>query len=165
MGEEEKSSFADKLRGLRRWHRLTQKEMAEGLSLALSTYQRIERGEVEPSRLVLIQLADRLAVTLDYLMRDEAGLRLPGEDEQVMTKNTAQGYKSPQFHIVGHATESRPADADSEGRLVRFRKDGHSREAEKLFFRMMGELGPDMDDEERQSFEAFFARYCEPLEG
>ncbi len=158
------TSFSEKLRGLRRWQRLTQKQMAEGLSVALSTYQRLERGEVEPSRPVLIQLADRFAVTLDYLMRNESGPtpRHPGEDDQIMDEEKTQTYRGPRVRFVGHGDDSAVPGTPEEP-VLRFRGDRHARDAEKLFFRMMRELSDDMDDVERTSFETFFRKFCEPV--
>lgn len=157
-------SFPEKLRGLRRWQRLTQKEVADELAVALSTYQRLERGEVEPNRPTLIRLADRFQVKLDYLMRDEPGgdVRYPGEDDQIMDEESTQTYRGPQVRFVGSKDASAPAGTPEEP-VYRFRSDRHARDAEKLFFRMMRELGDDMEDADRAAFESFFKKFCEPV--
>lgn len=46
----------------------TQKQVADGLSIAEQAYQRYEYGKTIPSALVLIALADFFDVSLDYLV-------------------------------------------------------------------------------------------------
>lgn len=47
---------------------LTQKQVADGLSITESAYQKYEYGKVVPSAIVLIALADFFDVSLDYLV-------------------------------------------------------------------------------------------------
>lgn len=47
---------------------LTQKQVADGISITEQAYQRYEYGRTVPSALVLIALADYFDVSLDYLV-------------------------------------------------------------------------------------------------
>jgi transcriptional regulator with XRE-family HTH domain len=60
-----------KLKELREAKGLTQKQVAEDLSIQQQTYQRYERGRREPRIDMLIKLADCFDVSVDYLIRHE----------------------------------------------------------------------------------------------
>lgn len=64
--------FGKRLRAMRMKRHYTQPQMADFINVALRTYQGYEGGTRRPSFEALVQLADVLDVSLDYLMgRDE----------------------------------------------------------------------------------------------
>ena len=64
--------FHTKLKEIRQKKGLTQKQMAEILSMATNAYQRYELGTSEPNMLKLLKLSAILDVSLDELLcRDE----------------------------------------------------------------------------------------------
>lgn len=64
--------FNKRLRQLRMKRQFTQQRLADILDIALRTYQCYEGGTRCPSYDLLIQIADTLDVSLDYLLgRDE----------------------------------------------------------------------------------------------
>lgn len=52
----------------RKLKKATQKQVADGIGISQQAYQRYECGKVVPSALVLIDLANFLDVSLDYLV-------------------------------------------------------------------------------------------------
>lgn len=62
----------NRIRELREQSGLSQKEIAEELSMQLTQYRRYENGERKPAIDFLIQIADMYGVTLDYLVGREA---------------------------------------------------------------------------------------------
>lgn len=60
-------SFPERLKELRASRGLTQKEVADGVSMAHMAYQKYEYGTREPAYKYLIALADFYNVSLDYL--------------------------------------------------------------------------------------------------
>ena len=58
----------NKLKSLRKERGLTQKEIADYLNTARSTYTQYELGQREPDILVFKKLADFYNVSLDYLL-------------------------------------------------------------------------------------------------
>jgi transcriptional regulator with XRE-family HTH domain len=64
--------FGDKLRYLRRQHRLTQTDLSRQLDLASQAYiSDLEAGRKIPSLDLVVRIADLFSVTTDYLLRDE----------------------------------------------------------------------------------------------
>ena len=66
--------FAKRLKAIRKKRGITQQAIAEQLNLAVRSYQRYEaiNGFCDPPLSTLIQLADILDVSIDYLLgRDE----------------------------------------------------------------------------------------------
>ncbi len=64
--------FGKRLRSMRMKRHYTQPQMADFIGIALRTYQGYEGGTRCPSFEILVQLADILDVSLDYLLgRDE----------------------------------------------------------------------------------------------
>lgn len=61
-------SFKDRLKGLRKEKRFTQREMGERLGITLRAYQSYEYGTRYPEFPGLIKLADFFDVSLDYLV-------------------------------------------------------------------------------------------------
>jgi transcriptional regulator with XRE-family HTH domain len=60
-----------KLRHLRRFHRLTQTDVAQHLSLASHSHvSQLETSNKTPSLLLLLKIADLFGVTIDDLLRD-----------------------------------------------------------------------------------------------
>ena len=58
----------ERLRNLREDHDLTQKDVANVLSVSTRVYSNYECGDCEPSIESLIKLADYYKVSLDYLV-------------------------------------------------------------------------------------------------
>jgi len=64
--------FNKRLRSLRMKRGYTQQHMADMLGVSLNAYQKYEQAERSPSLECLVQIADILAVSIDYLLgRDE----------------------------------------------------------------------------------------------
>ncbi|MDE6662002.1 MAG: helix-turn-helix domain-containing protein [Lachnospiraceae bacterium] len=64
--------FHKRLREMRNKKGLTQQKMSDLLNIALITYQKYEQGVRNPSFDCLIQIADILDVSIDYLFgRDD----------------------------------------------------------------------------------------------
>ncbi len=64
--------FNKRLREMRMKRGLTQQKVADSIDIALRSYQCYETGTRTPNYDLLVQLADILDVSLDYLMgRDE----------------------------------------------------------------------------------------------
>lgn len=64
--------FNKRLRSIRVKRKFTQQHMADMLNISLNAYQKYEQNERSPSLSCLVEIADILNVSLDYLMcRDE----------------------------------------------------------------------------------------------
>lgn len=64
--------FGSRLRQVRLSRQLTQQQMAEKLHISLNGYQKYEQSERYPSLDCLVQIADILSVSTDYLLcRDD----------------------------------------------------------------------------------------------
>lgn len=64
--------FGSRLKDARKNKKLTQQNMADMLLISLNGYQKYEQGERFPNPDLLVQIADTLDVSLDYLLgRDE----------------------------------------------------------------------------------------------
>lgn len=72
--------FHKRLRSTRVSKHLTQQAMADYLEISLNGYQKYEQAERQPSLDCLVRIADRLDVSLDYLLcRDEFLAKRAGE--------------------------------------------------------------------------------------
>ena len=72
--------FSKRLRSVRMDRKYTQQTMADKLSVSLNAYQKYEQAERSPSLETLVQIADILDVSTDYLLcRDEFLARRAGE--------------------------------------------------------------------------------------
>ena len=70
------TTFAARLRALRRQKKQTQKDMAALLGCTVSNYQKMEYGQVNIPITTLMALADYFSVSTDYLLgRAEGELR------------------------------------------------------------------------------------------
>jgi len=66
------TTFSDRLKELRKSKGITQKQVADFLSIAERNYRRYEAGLVDPASSTAIKLADFFEVTVDYLLgRDD----------------------------------------------------------------------------------------------
>lgn len=64
--------FNKRLRQIRMKRGLTQQRLADSVDIALRSYQCYETGTRTPNYVLLVQIADVLDVSIDYLMgRDE----------------------------------------------------------------------------------------------
>ena len=61
-------SFPESLKRFRKEFKITQKQAAEGAGVVERLYQKYEHGEVAPSVLVVMKLADKFDVSADYLL-------------------------------------------------------------------------------------------------
>ena len=61
-------SFPDSLKRFRQEFKITQKQAAQGAGVVERLYQKYEHGEVAPSVLVVMKLADTFGVSTDYLL-------------------------------------------------------------------------------------------------
>ena len=61
-------TFPERLKELRIYRNLTQKEIADSIGMAPVAYQRYEYGTREPAYQKLFALADYFDVSLDYLV-------------------------------------------------------------------------------------------------
>ncbi len=62
------SSFAERLKPLRKEKKVTQRQMAELLNCTEQHYQKIEYGAINVHATTVIFLADYFGVTTDYLL-------------------------------------------------------------------------------------------------
>ncbi len=60
--------LAERMLLLRKEQKLRQSDVANGIGIALYTYQRYEYGEREPSASVVKSIADFYSVSADYLL-------------------------------------------------------------------------------------------------
>lgn len=64
--------FGLRLNSVRKKRKITAQEMADTLGIGLRSYRAYESGDREPSFKVLVQIADKLNVSADYLLcRDD----------------------------------------------------------------------------------------------
>lgn len=75
--------FPKRLRQQRLARKLTQQQMADALNLSLNAYQKYEQSERSPSLETLIQIADLLDVSTDYLLCRDDFLSRRGESADV----------------------------------------------------------------------------------
>ena len=68
LGVEQMSVLSQRLKSARRLTDSTQKQVADGISVAESAYQRYERGTVKPSYDIIIKLCQYFNVSSDYLL-------------------------------------------------------------------------------------------------
>ncbi len=62
------TTFQDRLKELRKNKKNTQKEIGLLINVNERNYRRYEAGEIEPTKTVLITLADYFNVSTDYLL-------------------------------------------------------------------------------------------------
>lgn len=60
--------FKDRLKELRKWHHLLQRELADKINVSAYAISDWEQGRSEPSLVDLINLAIALDTTVDYLI-------------------------------------------------------------------------------------------------
>lgn len=70
--------FNIRLRKSRMDNSFTQQQIADRLGLSLNAYQKYEQKEREPSLSTLVQIADILDVSVDYLLGRDEFLRSHG---------------------------------------------------------------------------------------
>ena len=71
-----------RLRYLREYNAVTQREIADALCIDRSTYAYYELGETQPSLLMLVRLAKLYDVTTDYLLGIQPEEKQPTPFEQ-----------------------------------------------------------------------------------
>ncbi len=91
------------IKNLRISRNLTQTEVAKILGITQGTYQKYEKGQVEPTIQTLITLADFYGVTLDYLVgrpfAGDAGYLNQAESELLNIFRNAT--EKEQYKILG----------------------------------------------------------------
>lgn len=72
--------FAARLKSVRRSRKLTQQDVADALNISVRSYQRYEaiNGFCEPPMNTLVQIADLLDVSIDYLLCRDNWLKCHG---------------------------------------------------------------------------------------
>lgn len=60
-------NFNQRLKDIRQSKKLTQKEVADAVSISITYYQELEYGKKEPTLSKLTSLADYFDVSIDYL--------------------------------------------------------------------------------------------------
>lgn len=68
MVKSEEQTFPVRLRRLRERRRISRRTLAELCGLSKNMISLYESGEVEPTAKVLVELADRFGVSVDYLL-------------------------------------------------------------------------------------------------
>lgn len=66
--------FPKRLRALRMKNHFTQQHMADTLCISLNAYQKYEQGERFPSADTLVNIADTLDTSIDFLLGRDAFL-------------------------------------------------------------------------------------------
>ncbi len=61
-------TLSDGLKRFRKEFKLTQKQVALGIGIAESLYQRYEYGKVVPAITVFISISEKFEVSIDYLV-------------------------------------------------------------------------------------------------
>lgn len=64
----DKNDLADRFRALRNKVNLSQKDFAQTIGVSQSVIAEIERGSREPSRSVLVAIAEKYQISLDWLL-------------------------------------------------------------------------------------------------
>lgn len=83
-----KSTFADRLKDLRKKKSLSQAELAEAIGVHFTQLSRYERGETKPNALAMTKLAQVLETTTDFLMNgttDETAVSA-GLDKEIIAR-------------------------------------------------------------------------------
>ena len=82
------STFAQRLKDLRKNKRLTQAELAEAAQVHAAQISRYERGETKPTAEVVGKLAQVLETTTDYLMNGASGeaVARAGLDKEIIAR-------------------------------------------------------------------------------
>jgi len=102
------SSFSERIKFLRKTHKLTQSQMAEFLSMSERGYRSYEIGESTPSFKDLITLADYFSVSIDYLTARS-------DDPTILSPSNIQKEKleTEIFAICGTASDELLTGEDS----------------------------------------------------
>lgn len=62
------SKFPERLKTIRKVQKVTQKQIAEGISITEALYQKYEYGKTKPNYEVIIKLCNYFNVSADYLL-------------------------------------------------------------------------------------------------
>lgn len=65
-------NFAERLNKARKERKISAQQVAQQLNICLRSYRNYESGDREPSFAMLVQIADILDVSLDYLLCRDA---------------------------------------------------------------------------------------------
>ena len=81
------SQFSINLRILRNEYKATQKDVAEKLNIKIFTYQAYEEDRASPPSLILINLAEMYAITVNDLVRADLSMPIvPIKENLLLTK-------------------------------------------------------------------------------
>lgn len=76
-------SFGEKVKDLRIQNGLTQKELAKAIGVSTRSLINYETGRCYPRQAsVVAKLSEKLGVTADYLLSDEPGMQVVGEESR-----------------------------------------------------------------------------------
>lgn len=78
--EERKELMGSQLQTIRKYYRLTQKEVSEIIGVTAQTYSGYEKGKFEPSAETLVRLAYLYCTTIDYLVGKKSTPQDPDGD-------------------------------------------------------------------------------------
>lgn len=99
MGEEVVERLAGRLRALRRERGLTLEEVAERSGVSRSALSKIERGEINPTLVLMTKVADAFGITVAQLIGVEgrrAAVRVP-RDRRVSFRDPQTGFERQLF--------------------------------------------------------------------
>lgn len=111
-------TFGGRLRTLRSRKKMTQKELGERFQLSESAIGMYERDQREPSLLLVRELADFFAVSIDYLM---------GRDNSIRENGVSYGSDSGQSNW----TEEERTLADAFIRTLRAEREASGKRTDK----------------------------------
>jgi transcriptional regulator with XRE-family HTH domain len=89
------ATFGERLRKIRKNKKLTQKQLASTLKLAESTVSMYERDERDPSKELIIKIAELFEVSTDYLFGRTDD---PTTDKET-NKTTEEEFDDPELNI------------------------------------------------------------------
>lgn len=99
MVEEPVARLASRLRGLRKEQALTLEDLAERSDVSRSALSKIERGEINPTLVVISKIADALGISVSRLIGVEAtraAVRVP-RDRRVSFVDRETGFERQLF--------------------------------------------------------------------
>ena len=100
-GKKKRTALGDRLRTLRRYNGMTQREVAARLHLERSSYAYYEIGTTEPDLHTLIEIATIFRVSTDFLL---------GRGEYTISVESIRWVPVPAFPAAGAPNKKAPPD-------------------------------------------------------
>jgi len=127
--------LGDKIKALRQKKKLTQKELADDLTISQSTIGMIERNDRGASKELLIKLASYFGITVDYLLSDEKDINYTSElnnkDQKDISKALSQTLEQLQSDQSGLMFDGEPIDEETK-ELLRISLENSMRLAKQI---------------------------------